>query len=183
MTEYKRRRDPKSTLLKALLGTVGAALLGAIIIGGAALIVTQVPRVAEGWQSRGWPTAPATVTTSDAVQRAWKPRLNTQTNYGTHVVVLRYAFDVDGRRYEGTRRSLDAEGKVITETSARRVIDALPVGARVSAHYDPANPARSLLEPGVPISPIIATVFGGLLIGAGGLAAIAIVRGLRSGRR
>jgi hypothetical protein len=40
------------------------------------------------------------------------------------------------------------------------VVPKYPVGTRVTVHYDPEAPERSLLEPGVRFGPFLAVLFG-----------------------
>ncbi len=80
---------------------------------------------------------------------------------------LRYAYDVGGKRYTGERQSLDAEGKIYLPEGAERLAGNFPVGAPVTAHYDAANPARSLLEPGVPVGGMLGMLLGATALGFG----------------
>ena len=175
-------RRPTQFLLKLVVGAAAASVLAAIIIGGGLIVATQLPRVVEGWQSRGWPSAQATIVHSTAVRKAWKPRTSTRSTYGTHAVQVRYAFEVAGRRHEGWRRSLDSEGKLLTERGANAVVDELPVARRVLVYYNPSDPRQSLLEPGVPFGIVIAVLLGTLLLGAGLLAALAVWKGVMRSR-
>ena len=78
-----------------------------------------------------------------------------------------YEYRVQSRVFTGTRRSLDHEGKITSAEFAEKAARALPVGASVTAYYDPADPSRSLLTPGVPRGGVLGVVFGVLLIAAG----------------
>ncbi len=136
------------------------------IAAGAWLMAKQISAVSEGWRSRSWSTAPAIVEHSAAVQKYQASR-NSREGQGTHVTELRYAFAVGGRRYTGGRRSLDAEGKILMEANADRLVKRLPVGSAVTVYYDAANPSRSLLEPGVPVGPVLGMLIALGLMGGG----------------
>lgn len=149
--------------LQGLLAVVILGLIfGAAFAGGAYLLVRNVPMIVEGWQSRAWSMAVGTVKESAAVSRSIVSSGRRGT-VGTHVVRLRYEFSVDGRIFTGTRQSLDDVGVIKSEALSRRESDALPAGNSVRVFYDPGNPARSLLVPGVPTGGVIGAVLGLLL--------------------
>lgn len=93
-------------------------------------------------QSLNWPTVSVTVTSSDVstgvsnMGRWWQPELT-------------YEYQVAGTNYLSSNiRYLmppfyHAEG-------ARQIQEEYPKGAQLKAVYDPQNPARSVLEPGIP---------------------------------
>lgn len=145
---------------------IGGAVLVATFGGGGLLLVQHAPAVVEGWASRSWPGAAAVIQRSAAVHK-YSPSGWSRSGIGTHVVSVGYAFEVGGRAYAGSRRSLDDEGKVLSEAHATKAAARLPVGATVTAHYDPRDPARSLLERGVPVGGVLGSLFGLVLICAG----------------
>lgn len=144
----------------------GVATLMLPIAGGAWLVSKQIPAVVEGWRSRTWPSAPATVERAVAFQKYQRSSAS-RSGQGTHVVELRYAYDVGGTRYTGERQSLDAEGKIYLPEGAEKLAGNFPVGSPVTAHYDAANPARSLLEPGVPVGGMLGMLLGATALGFG----------------
>lgn len=164
----------QTALIVAILGLVLAATLG----GGGFLLARNVPMIVEGWHSRSWPAMVGTVRASAAVS---KPIITDRRRgaVGTHVVMLRYEFSVMGRTYSGTRQSLDDVGIIKSAEVAQREADALPAGRPVQIFYDPNDPSKSLLTPGVPISGVIGSFFGVLLV-ATGLALVAVGLYLRS---
>lgn len=87
--------------------------------------------------------------------------------------MLHYEFSLMGRTYSGTRQSLDDVGIIKSVEVAQREADALPAGRSVQIFYDPKDPSKSLLKPGVPVSGLPGSLFGALLV-AGGLALVAI---------
>ena len=91
-------------------------------------------------QASGWPTAVGTVSHSEV----YEDRGGRGVAY---VPKVTYNFDVRGRNFTGSRVYFNEGGEI--ESSARRVISSLPVGAHVSVHYNPAQPADSVLYPGL----------------------------------
>jgi len=164
-----------------LMLIAGVTLLLVPIAGGAWLLSNQVPTVVEGWQSRSWPGAPARVEHSVAIHK-YAPSRSRRGGQGTHVMELRYGYLVEGRQYTGQRRSLDHEHKIYQEKSADLLAKQTPLGSAVAAYYDPADPARSLLEPGVPVGGVTASLFGLSLFGGGLYVMRMMVRGLLSWR-
>jgi hypothetical protein len=60
---------------------------------------------------------------------------------------LRYTYEVGGRKFTGTRDRFDFYDRGKDEADV--LVAAHPVGARVTIYFDPANPAESLLHPGL----------------------------------
>jgi hypothetical protein len=149
-----------------VLVLTGTVALMAIAGAGVRLVSGQLPMIAEGWQSRSWPSAPAVIEQSTAVAMRATPRASSSGGLGTHAVTVRYRFTVDGRTYEGRRRSLDLVGKRLIERNAMAFAARLPVGRTVPAYYDPRDPTRSLLDPGVPVSSMIGLAIGAVLASA-----------------
>jgi Protein of unknown function (DUF3592) len=88
-----------------------------------------------------YPRASGTITHSRVVQH----RGNKGSTYGFEV---RYAYEVEGRGYEGTRYrygSWNPSDREVADDAARR----FPVGASVSVFHHPETPADAVLLPGV----------------------------------
>lgn len=88
--------------------------------------------------SRAWPTVPGVVRSNRVARRATRgPTL--------YKLALLYGYEVGGRGFEGD--TVQFGPKFV---SAKDLIDALaikyPVGAAVTVHYDPDDPATSVLE-------------------------------------
>jgi hypothetical protein len=84
-----------------------------------------------------------------------------------------------GRTHSGTHQSLDDVGIIKSAEVAQGEADALPAGSSVQIFYDPKDPSKSLRKPGVPVSGVLRSLFGALLV-AGGLALVAIGLDLHS---
>ncbi len=84
--------------------------------------------------------------------------------------IVRYAFEVRGRTYESERISIGAAtGTESSEAQdARRVVERYPLGAEVDVWFDPRDPGRSVLVPGIPRAEIVVAVVAGVaLVGIG----------------
>jgi hypothetical protein len=93
-------------------------------------------------ESARWPTSPVKVVSSGVdtgvsnVGRWWAPNVE-------------YEYEVNGQTHRSTtiRYFMPA---YYQQAEARAVQSEYPQGAQMKAAYDPANPGRSVLEPGVP---------------------------------
>lgn len=93
-------------------------------------------------QSLRWPTMPVRVISSGVstgvsnVGRWWEPELI-------------YEYQVGGRSYDSSSIRYLMPPFYRAE-AAHQIAAAYPVGVAARAAYDPANPAKSVLEPGIP---------------------------------
>jgi len=62
--------------------------------------------------------------------------------------VVRYRYEIDGQRYEGSRIRWAAYEGHRKYTRARRMLDQYRSGSAVKVHYDPQRPAVAVLQPG-----------------------------------
>lgn len=117
------------------------------------LAVLLAPRMWDEFQDRShsstWPMVEGTLVDGyikEVVQNA-----TSQQGYrpGHHyfVLVVEYAYRVDGREYSGHR--VRAAGiSYGTEKSAKQALDALENQKPLNVYYDPNDPASSVLIPG-----------------------------------
>lgn len=137
---------------KARVAGVSLSLMA--LAFGAFFIVYCLRQWREGQRSAGWPAAEGVITASATRRGRWSERNNDWTVY----VTVRYEFEVGGRLYASDRVSFGAlRGDDDMYAEARRY----GVGERVKVYYDPADPGRSVLEPGVR-----GGVYKGMAIGA-----------------
>jgi hypothetical protein len=61
-----------------------------------------------------------------------------------------YQFDWDGRRFQGTRRTVDLQIWYTRRRTAERILARYPVGALVDVWVDTTDPSLSVLEPEAP---------------------------------
>lgn len=112
------------------LGLLTVALIAALILG---------PLTWHGLRSASWPTAPGVVTDS----RVTLSLSSGTTRYWAHVEA---AYTVMGRPYRTQRRTYRSSESA--ESAVRGAVARYPEGRTVRVHYDPAVPARAVLEPG-----------------------------------
>lgn len=83
---------------------------------------------------------------------------------------VEFRYEVDGRSFEGkewTHRAQDG-----TSESAEAVLNRFPKGQSVDVFFDPADPARSVLEQGIVVKPFIICFVVAALLGIIGLVLI-----------
>lgn len=113
-----------------LLGTLGFPL-------GASLLISGLADWRRAGLSEGWPTAPGRILKSEADMRLGKgPR---------HIADVRYEYEVDGRRYTGSKVQF-SQGNYRSNAEAQAVVGRYPVGTEVAVRYDPNDPAVAGLE-------------------------------------
>ena len=86
----------------------------------------------------------------------------------TYEAVVTYSYSVDGVDHEGDRISIGAAGSGDPEL-AEAIRGRYPVGGEVPVHYDPSDPASSVLEPGVHGSTYILAIIGVVFLFMGAL--------------
>jgi len=132
---------------------------------GVFLIYRGARAAYEGARSSRWPAAQGRITRSAAywglarrgIQTMWAYRLD-----------INYQYEAGGRTYEGHRVSFSAWDpqhslNLFNGWTAARY----PAGTAVSVHFDPADPALSVIESGVRISAWMAMLLGIILIRLG----------------
>ena len=98
----------------------------------------------EGWEARRWPTAKGRIIVSKV----------DEFRTGRGIRVARLCLDIDylymvkGVIYEGHRVNV-GWACFGSESSVKRALKRYPVGKEVEVHYDPRDPSRALLEPGL----------------------------------
>lgn len=96
------------------------------------------------WQTRAYARAEGRIVSS-AVTTS---RVDDEQHYG---LALTYAYDVAGRSFEGRRYA----ARELSDSSGdwqAELIASLPPGKVVPVYYDPAEPSRAVLIPGLPAS-------------------------------
>lgn len=113
-----------------------------LIWTGIVLVLDTVVAVTAYRQLRAltFPTTEGVVTRCEVTSKD-------DTDGPTYKLDLAYEYEVNGRRHTGTRYSYT---EISTNTQAwHRVAARMPLGARVPVAYDPADPAESLVRPGL----------------------------------
>ncbi len=115
----------------------------AFLLFGLLVLADTTLGLRRGNASASWPTTSGRVLSSQ-LRKSWSPRGG--WSYEPQVT---YEYTVDGRPpLHGTTIRFGATDYLV-ERDARQVVARYPVGATVPIHYDPHNPQRSTLEPGV----------------------------------
>ncbi|MBM3530030.1 MAG: DUF3592 domain-containing protein [Alphaproteobacteria bacterium] len=86
--------------------------------------------------------------------------------------VVRYHYDVDGRRHEGQRIAWGVGEGFRKYTAARRLLDRYRAFSHIAVHYDPRRPDVAVLQPGrtsgmTPMRVIVPTAASYVLFCAG----------------
>jgi len=111
-------------------------LVFGLVLGGFGLY-----RYTMGKESVSWPMVKGKITYS----RAEPKKVKTGHEYRPSV---KYAYTVDGTSYKGNRiTASDVYQKTLS--GAKDILKKYPTGGEVSVYYDPADPARALLETGM----------------------------------
>lgn len=133
---------------------VGAALAGL----GVFFIVVGIGEWRSGEASRTWPTVEGRVLVSEVSTSRGPSRPGPSTTTSHE---LRYEYEVDGVRREGTRLSFKvAMGEQDLLARAAR----FPAGSAAAVHVDPEDPERAVLEPGADGWNALPIAMGGLAV-------------------
>jgi hypothetical protein len=110
----------------------------------AALFVFAFQRQAS--MQRKWPTVDARIENSGvhAFESRDSDSDRLRTQYRVDVV---YSYEIAGVRYTGDKFSA-SQFSANTEVLARRQAERYPAGSAIQVHYNPANPAEAIVNPG-----------------------------------
>lgn len=121
-------------------------------------------------QVRQWPTTTATVFDSHVKTSAYTHAGITTQSF---TPVVRYRYTVSGQELEGQTIDQSPLDVCYSERAkADGIVARYPAGSTPSVYHDPADPARTMLDPGIPWSE--AVLFVVVPLGALGLAVLVI---------
>lgn len=112
------------------------------------VVVGLMTLAAGAWQYRAgravatWPATAGEIIANDLVPVEQRGRSVTVVE----AVRVVYRYTVDGQTYESDRVSLDARPARADRPEGERRRVTYPMGTAVTVYYDPADPARSVLE-------------------------------------
>jgi len=106
----------------------------ALIIGG---VVTFTKKNIKKDKVENWPSVEGTVLYS-------KIRIETKGLKERYFPFIGYKYTVDSKEYKGSTRGFWSSG-YLNKTAAQSVIAKYTEGVKVTVHYDPENPAKSIL--------------------------------------
>ena len=134
---------------------VAAAL--AVTVFGAFISAGFVRDLYFALKSRRWPRAEGRVVDS-------RLHLGGMSRVEDDSALIEYEYQIGGVRY--TSRRLDYAGRG-AGWSARRVLARYSEGDVVGINYDPADPARAVLQPGMSIGNVLRLLVGLAVLGIG----------------
>jgi hypothetical protein len=139
----------------------------ATLIAGACAIgfVWCLSEIALASRSTHWPRT---------VGRIEQSNVKVEEDEGrAYIAAVTYSYLVDGQSYTGDRVSFGPVWKHAVEWWARKTVGVYEPGSAVTVTYDPANPRRAVLRPGVLRSAVGGAIF--CVIVAGGAFAVLYV--------
>lgn len=120
-----------------------ATFLGLFAIIGLGVMSFGIWSILEGNRSNNFPTVQGEVTKSEYVIVQ-----DDRHDFITRAD-LTYSYTVAGTDYSSETRTAGMEGAVASPGEARRWTNEFPLGAKVDVYYDPAEPSKAVLRPGV----------------------------------
>ena len=153
---YNSPMDPNRYRLLQTLEAIGALFIAA----GLLTMLAGLQQFRAGQAAGGWPATSGQIVANETVRVAQRGRSVTIIDAAR----IAYRYSVDGRAYESERVTPNALPARTDSAEGRRRAAAYPLGAAVTVYYDPANPARSLLERPPQTAALRS---GGLLVGLG----------------
>jgi hypothetical protein len=127
---------PHHLFLQFALAFVLCAIACGLILAGRLTVQRS-----SGSGSETWPVASGVVLESAiaADREAGRQRFRP---------VVRYRYEVNGQRYEGSRIQWAMDEGFRKYTRARRLLDRYRAGSAISVHYDPSRPGTAVLQTG-----------------------------------
>lgn len=135
----RKEKAPASARLQFLVCKVGMMFVcGFILVFCGTATVTGFRDAIRMFRSLGWREVKATIRVSSVT----KVREGKSWNYQLD---LRYTYDFDGKRYEGSKWSL-FDDSTATRTTMRKALGDLKDGDVVTCYVNPVNPAQAVLD-------------------------------------
>lgn len=143
-------------LVETLIGTAALFLVTGLLVFLAGLVENREART-----MAAWPQAPGRIVTSETVIAATHGRV---MRYQP-VVHLVYAYDAQGKAYRNDRIRLEPVPIEASSAFGQQLLGDYPAGTPVTVHYDPADPASSILL----VEPSTRAIVGGAALAGLGL--------------
>jgi hypothetical protein len=116
--------------------------LGIALLLGAGLVYLYRQRAAaKQAASVSWPTV------QGQVSRSWVHSFHDNNKTLQYMGRVKFAYDVDGRRYESERIAWGGRSYSSTATEAHETVDRYPTGSSVQVYYNPDKHKEAVLEP------------------------------------
>ncbi len=133
-------RGPK---LKHKIPTGASLLFSALFVLGLCLVWINLYEAYAGWQSNSWPSAPATIVSSE-IRQTSQPR----SSGAAWVPDIAYTFVVDGKEFTGTGIRFGSMESTDRAWIEQQVNERFKVGRELIVFYNPENPAIAVVEKG-----------------------------------
>jgi len=126
-------------------GPIAGLLIGGLMLVGGYYLTYRVgkPIRDQAAASTSWPVTDGRITAS-RVERVKQGG----DGKATYTADITYEYALDGRTFEGDRVWFGDAYSASDASAFRAAVGRYPVGRAVKVHYDPAEPAESVLEPG-----------------------------------
>ena len=142
--------------------------LGLFVLVGIASLTYATYQTIRALDARHWPTAEAVVLSSDMTTHFDTSDGVSGGGGPTFGAAVTYSYSVDGIGYESDRVSFGSYSSSDSD-HAETILARYPVGASVTVHYDPEDPAEAVLEPGYAGGHTIIFIVGGTFVAVGSL--------------
>lgn len=126
-------------------GPITGLVVGGLLLVGGFFLTVRIgkPIRDRAAASVAWPTTDGRITGSRVV-RVRHGRYGTKT----YTADITYEYALDGGTFAGDRIWFGDDYSASDASAFRAAVGRYPVGKAVKVHYDPAEPAQSVLEPG-----------------------------------
>ena len=142
-------------------------ILGTIFIAtGIGVSLWGVVAIMNGRTSSSWQRVKGTVIASGVISER-KRETTTQRAYTSSDAALIYQYQVNGRAYSSGKIRI-GDFAIRSGSRAREIVSKYPEGKKVVVYYNPKNPTKAVLEPGMTRGSLrfvgvgLLCVFGGL---------------------
>ena len=132
-------------------------ILSVLVLAGVGIAVYGTGTVIEAYESTDWPQTDGSVAASGVDMKS--DATDGRTRALRYSPAVSYGYDVDGRTYFSDRLGFT---RVWTgeESDAQAIVRRYPVGQAVTVYYDPDDPLRAVLTPGVSLNSTLGLLFG-----------------------
>jgi len=150
-------------------GPIAGLVIGSLLLVGGFFLTYRIgkPIRDKAAASVAWPATEGRITAS-RVERVKQGG----DGKATYTADITYEYALDGRTFEGDRVWFGDDYSASDASAFRAAVGRYPVGKAVKVHYDPAEPAESVLEPGSTWSGSALYFIGLGLMGLGGIVAL-----------
>ena len=142
-------------------------LIVGVLLGGFLLW-----QLIKGMKAKNWPTAQGRVIDSRvSTSVSYDDDGDRSTTYGAEIS---YSYDIDGYEYRGNRRSF-ADYSSSNRRRAEKIIARFAPGVDVPVYYNPEDPEKSVLEPGINVVSVLFLLLPGIFLVIGVLGLLGVL--------